>query len=243
MASGNLQISVVEGKNFVAERGTPVPYIVLELGSQKVETEPKSGDAAPRWLKDFKLPVYPDDKELKVSVVDNQNKEEGAFGVATVAMSDVIGGGTMVKWYDLKNPGGDVVGELCLVLRHMELKTPAAAPASPAPTPAPAPAPPAANGSAAAPSPDAKAETKVLLQELPGQGTIATCLSPLPAATFHHYPSLPPITAACCHLPSLPAAATCHHCRPLSVALSAPRILGACPSHRLACAHSACQLG
>lgn len=143
MASGGqLQISIVEGRNLRPKPGSTVdPFISLELGGHKVETDAKHGQAAPKWLKDVKLPLNPDDaasSDLLVSVGDGAKKGDGPFGTAKVPVSEVAGGSTMVKWYELKDAGGASVGEVCLVLRFV--KAPLTSPVS------------APNGSAAQPA-------------------------------------------------------------------------------------------
>lgn len=133
-AGGQLQISIVEGRNLRPKPGSVAdPFISLELGGNKVETDPKPGQVAPKWLKDVKLPLNPADaasSDLLVSAGDGAKRGDAPFGTAKIPVGEVAGGSTMVKWYELKDAAGNSVGEVCLVLRFVKapLSSPVAAP-------------------------------------------------------------------------------------------------------------------
>ncbi|GAQ82174.1 C2 domain containing protein [Klebsormidium nitens] len=120
--AGNLQVSVVEGKGLKAAGGAASadPYVRLTLGTQEVRTDALKGTLAPKWVKDFKLPVPVTKPNLVVAIGDDASKQD--IGSTTIQIADIIAAGTTVHWYKVQDAAGAEAGEVCLVLRFIAPK-------------------------------------------------------------------------------------------------------------------------
>jgi len=128
--AGNLQVSVVEGKGLkpAGDAASADPYVRLTLGTQEVRTDALKGTLAPKWVKDFKLPVPITKPNLVVAIGDESGKED--IGSTTIEIADIIAAGTTVHWYKVLNAAGAEAGEVCLVLRFIAPKDSVRSPSS-----------------------------------------------------------------------------------------------------------------
>ncbi|CAI5508361.1 unnamed protein product [Closterium sp. Naga37s-1] len=122
-----LQVSVVQGRNLqlpggVQDKGGAT--VSLSQGKNQVKTAAKTG-AAPKWLQDFKIPLdyspgaslpQPGDVVLQIAITSPDTGDE-VLATCDVDVADQLQGGTVVRWYQIKDKDGAGVGEVCLVLR------------------------------------------------------------------------------------------------------------------------------
>ncbi|CAI5463963.1 unnamed protein product [Closterium sp. Yama58-4] len=96
----------------------------LSQGKNQVKTAAKTG-AAPKWLQDFKIPLdyspgaslpHPGDVILQIAVASPDTGDE-VLATCDVDVTGQLQGGTVVRWYQIKDKAGAAVGEVCLVLR------------------------------------------------------------------------------------------------------------------------------
>jgi len=142
---GTLQVSVIEGRNIKAKKGSLEFMVKVALDSQQARTDVVRGTLVPKWVKDMKMSVESPSSGLKIELFQGMN---AVMGSVEIPMQTVMDARTQVQWFKVTDRDGELVGEVCLVLRFVASKAfaerspPKAAVTSPARTPARTPGSP-----------------------------------------------------------------------------------------------------
>ncbi|KAL0906200.1 hypothetical protein M5K25_024674 [Dendrobium thyrsiflorum] len=107
--------------------GLADPYVKVNLGTTKLQTNIKRKTLSPKWFEEFKIPISSWDRPniLFIEVIDKDHIFDDMLGVCSVNISDLRGGQRHDKWLNL---GNIKMGKLHLAITvcedEMELSTP-----------------------------------------------------------------------------------------------------------------------
>ncbi|KAI0492175.1 hypothetical protein KFK09_026441 [Dendrobium nobile] len=107
--------------------GLADPYVKVNLGATKLQTNIQRKTLSPKWFEEFKIPISSWDRPntLFLEVIDKDHIFDDMLGVCSVNISELRGGQRHDKWFNL---GNIKMGKLHLAITvcedEMELSTP-----------------------------------------------------------------------------------------------------------------------
>ncbi|KAG1661134.1 hypothetical protein FOA52_011865 [Chlamydomonas sp. UWO 241] len=116
-------VSVIEARHVsAADMDAPLDfYVRLRLGGSEVRTDTSLASALPKFLKDVRMAVpAPDTDVLRIDILQLGPAGDLVVGSTEVALSSLVGKGTLVQWLDLRAFNQAAGAKLCCVMRYLE---------------------------------------------------------------------------------------------------------------------------
>eukprot|EP00127_Corallochytrium_limacisporum_P002804 Clim_evm17s141 gene=Clim_evmTU17s141 len=95
------------------------PYVTVHVGrTRRIKTSVKSNTLTPVWNERFSFPVLAESSELLVQVKDKDLVGMQLLGSVAIPAYRLVQQREVSGWFDLRTPGGDYAGEICLDVKY-----------------------------------------------------------------------------------------------------------------------------